>query len=180
MVLAGGLARRAHGTCAMRHTRAAPHGGVSLAAWLAATRGLLFVDKRHARAHNLFMGLALSVEELLPYTDGEREKWQNWFSPQPAAVLNAVVQRMGAYSTVWLMFDHIFLVERRHVDRLTSAPALTGSTGVQEPDLAALFHFAGAARAGLRAYLLRQTPEEAARPASSPFATGPANSPRAN
>ena len=110
------------------------------------------------------MGLMLTAEEMLAYTDGEREKWDDWFAGHPAAVLDAEVQRPGAYSTVWRMMEHIFLVERRHVERLNSAAALSGSTGVQEPDLAALFHFAGAARADLRAYILRLTPEEAARP----------------
>lgn len=110
------------------------------------------------------MALVLSAEELLAYTGGEREKWYAWFSAHPAAVLDATLQRLGAYPTVWQMMDHIFLVERRHLERLTSAPELTDSTGVEEPDLAALFQFARATRDGLGAYILRLSPEEAARP----------------
>jgi uncharacterized damage-inducible protein DinB len=109
------------------------------------------------------MGLTLTAEEMLAYTDGEREKWDDWFASHPAEVLDAVVQPQ-TYSTVWRMMEHIFLVERRHVERLNSAPALTASTGVREPDLAALFHFASAARADLRAFILRLTPAEATRP----------------
>lgn len=106
----------------------------------------------------------LSVEELLAFTEGEREKWHDWFAAQPAAVLHAMVQRVGQHPTVWSLLDHIFLVERRHFERLAGARELTAFTGIQEPDIEALFHFAEATRAELRAYILRLTPEEAACP----------------
>jgi uncharacterized damage-inducible protein DinB len=92
------------------------------------------------------MPLSLSIDEFLAYGNEERAKWEHWFTTHPREALRAPVQREGRFSSVWQLMDHIFLVEKRHTERLTRAAALTEQTGVSEPDVAALFAFGRAAR----------------------------------
>ena len=60
----------------------------------------------------------LSYDELLRYTQEERDKWRAWFAAHPDA-MEIEVQPDGRYPTVGSLIDHIFLVERRHLQRLT-------------------------------------------------------------
>lgn len=64
------------------------------------------------------MSLALGIDELLGHTNGERGKWEQWFAAQPPAALDAPLQRDGRFPTVWRLMGHIFLVEKRHTQRL--------------------------------------------------------------
>ena len=78
----------------------------------------------------------LDFSELLRYTQEERDKWRTWFAAHPDA-LAVEVQPGGRYPTVGTLIDHIFLVERRHLQRLTDAPldAKTGLSGHHAPPL---------------------------------------------
>lgn len=78
----------------------------------------------------------LDFSELLRYTQEERDKWRAWFAAHPDA-LAVEVQPGGRYPTVGTLIDHIFLVERRHLQRLTDAPldAKTGLSGHHAPPL---------------------------------------------
>ena len=78
----------------------------------------------------------LSYAELLRYTQEERDKWRSWFVAHPDAV-ETEVQPGGRYPTVGSLVDHIFLVERRHLQRLTGAPpdSKTGLSGRHAPPL---------------------------------------------
>jgi uncharacterized damage-inducible protein DinB len=80
--------------------------------------------------------LSLSFSELLHYTNDEREKWRGWFAANPAAI-DATVQPGGRLPTVGKLIDHIFLVERRHLQRLTGdrPSESTGLTGNNAPPL---------------------------------------------
>jgi uncharacterized damage-inducible protein DinB len=80
--------------------------------------------------------LTLGYGELLRYTQEERERWRRYFSANPQA-LNSVVQPGGRFETVGRLIDHIFLVERRHVQRLRGEPLATqtGLTGNNAPPL---------------------------------------------
>jgi len=82
------------------------------------------------------MPLAITFEELLRYTGAEREKWRAWFVAHPAAI-ETTVQAGGRFETAGKLIDHIFLVERRHLQRLTGAPVseATGLTGNNAPPL---------------------------------------------
>lgn len=82
------------------------------------------------------MTLALSLDELLRYTGAERGKWRQWFATYPDA-LEAPVQPGGRFPTVGKLIDHIFLVERRHLQRLTGSAVAesTGLTGSHAPPL---------------------------------------------
>jgi uncharacterized damage-inducible protein DinB len=80
--------------------------------------------------------MKLEFDELARYTHEEREKWRAWFAAHPDA-LEVEVQPGGRYPTVGALVDHIFLVERRHVQRLRSAPldTKTGLSGHHAPPL---------------------------------------------
>ena len=97
------------------------------------------------------MSLKLEFEELLAYTDGERDKWRRWFAGQAAAVWSVPVQREGRFVDVWSLVDHVFLVERRHVQRLQGTLPLTETTGASHGDVEALWGFGADARHDLRA-----------------------------
>ena len=61
--------------------------------------------------------LTLSLNELLAYTEEEREKWRVWLLAHPEA-LAIRMQPDGRFATVGALVDHIFLVEERHLARL--------------------------------------------------------------
>ena len=103
------------------------------------------------------MSLSLSIEELVGYTGEERRKWDRWFAGQPPAALDAPVQRDARFPTVWILIDHIFLVEKRHTQRL-NAEQIDSETGVVHPDAKALFAYGNAARAEL-VQLIHSTPD---------------------
>jgi uncharacterized damage-inducible protein DinB len=80
--------------------------------------------------------LALSIDELLRYSNAERDKWRGWLARHPEA-MDVTVQPGGRHATVGKLIDHIFLVERRHVQRLMDVPVATrtGLTGNNAPPL---------------------------------------------
>jgi uncharacterized damage-inducible protein DinB len=104
------------------------------------------------------MPLSLSIDEVLAYTGGERDKWEQWFAGHPVAALDAAVQRDARFPTVWSLIDHVFLVEKRHTQRLKGESQIDGETRVAHPDVEALFAYGSAVRAEL-ARFTRSTPE---------------------
>ena len=78
----------------------------------------------------------LSYAELLRYTQEERDKWRAWFAAHPDAT-EIEMQPGGRYATVGGLIDHIFLVERRHLQRLTGTTPdnKTGLSGKHAPPL---------------------------------------------
>jgi hypothetical protein len=80
------------------------------------------------------MALSLTFDELLRYTGEERDKWRDWFVQHPDAVA-APVQPSGRLPTVGKLVDHIFLAERRNLQRGGGAPggARPGRTGRNRP-----------------------------------------------
>ena len=80
--------------------------------------------------------MKLEFAELARYTQEERDKWRSWLAAHPDA-LEVEVQPGGRYPTVGALIDHIFLVERRHLQRLRSAPldTKTGLSGHHAPPL---------------------------------------------
>ena len=65
--------------------------------------------------------MKIEFTELLRYTQEERDKWRRWFVEHPDA-MDVDVQPGARFATVGALIDHIFLVERRHVQRLQEAP----------------------------------------------------------
>ena len=94
--------------------------------------------------------LAITFDELVRYTNGEREKWRVWMAQHPAA-LDAPVQPGARFATVGKLIDHIFLVERRHLQRLTfQRPA--DSTGLTGNNVSPLFDYGASVRRELEQY----------------------------
>ena len=97
--------------------------------------------------------------EFLRYTQEERDKWRTWFVAHPDA-LDVELQPGGRYPTVGSLVDHIFLVERRHLQRLTSAP-LDTKTGLSGKHAPPLFDYGASVRRELEQYVA-QLDEDAA------------------
>src|SRR4051812_22167997 len=103
----------------------------------------------------VIMHLAMSIDELLSYTQGERDKWERWLNARPPAAFDAPVQRDGTFNDVWRLMEHIFVVEKRHTQRLKQESPLTERTGAARGDVASLFGFARAARQELVTFIGR-------------------------
>ncbi len=107
--------------------------------------------------HYLIMSaLTIGLDELLRYTAGERDKWRLWLSLHPDA-MDAPVQPGGRLPTVGKLVDHIFLVEQRHLQRLTRQP-LSSSTGLTGSNVAPLFNYGASVRRELRTVHRRSGP----------------------
>ena len=90
------------------------------------------------------MSLAIAYDELLRYTNAERDKWRSWLVQHPEA-MEAPVQPGGRFSTVGKLIDHIFLVERRHLQRLTG-DRLSQETGLSGSNASPLFDYGASVR----------------------------------
>lgn len=88
--------------------------------------------------------MQLGFDEFVRYTNEEREKWRSWFVTHPDA-LDVEVQPGGRYPTVGSLIDHIFLVERRHLQRLRGA-ALDTRTGLSGRHAPPLFDYGASVR----------------------------------
>jgi uncharacterized damage-inducible protein DinB len=94
--------------------------------------------------------LQIGYHELLRYTSAERDKWRAWFMQHPAA-MEAAVQPGGALPTVGKLIDHIFLAERRILQRLTET-TLSSSTGLTGNNAPPLFDYGSSVRRELEQY----------------------------
>jgi uncharacterized damage-inducible protein DinB len=96
------------------------------------------------------MPLSITFDELLRYTNDERGKWRRWFATHPQA-MEASVQPAGQLPTVGKLIDHIFLAERRFLQRLTETP-LSGSTGLTGNNAPPLFDYGSSVRRELEQF----------------------------
>ncbi len=94
---------------------------------------------------------SLGLGELLGYSDHERQKWHHWLAADPARLAIAF-QPDGRFPTLGHVFDHIFLVERRHLARLEGGTP-PDTTGVAAGDVDGLFEYAALVRADFRHYV---------------------------
>ena len=97
------------------------------------------------------MPLTIAFDELLRYTNAERDKWRVWLTSHSAAI-DASVQPGGRLPTVGRLIDHIFLVERRHLQRLHALP-LSDSTGLTGNNAAPLFDYGASVRRELEQFV---------------------------
>jgi len=93
----------------------------------------------------------LRYAEFLRYTQEERYKWRGWFVAHPES-MEVELQPGGRYATVGSLIDHIFLVERRHLQRLTAAP-LDTKTGLSGKHAAPLFDYGASVRRELEQFV---------------------------
>jgi uncharacterized damage-inducible protein DinB len=108
------------------------------------------------------MPLHISIDELLRYSSEERDKWRRWLIDHPAA-LEATVQPGGRHPSVGKLIDHVFLVERRHLQRLQGRP-LSEATGLTGNNAAPLFDYGGSVRRETEQFLREIGDEEADEP----------------
>lgn len=106
------------------------------------------------------MSIGVTFAQLIAYSDHERAKWRAWVAADPSR-LNTPFQGGGRFPTFWSLFDHVFLVERRHLSRLEGAVP-PGATGIAEGDWEALFEYADLVRADFRHYVRELDDSEAA------------------
>jgi uncharacterized damage-inducible protein DinB len=86
----------------------------------------------------------LTFDEMLRYTQEERDKWRAWFVAHPEA-MEIEMQPGGRYPTVGSLIDHVFLVERRHLQRLTGSK-LDDKTGLSGRHAPPLFDYGASVR----------------------------------
>ena len=99
------------------------------------------------------MSLTLTFDELLRYTIDEREKWRLWLGAHPAA-MELPLQPAGArHPTVGKLVDHIFLAQRRHLQRLREDPVLDESTGLTANNVQPMFDYGASVRRELEQYV---------------------------
>ena len=96
--------------------------------------------------------LALTYDELLRFTAEERGKWRRFFVDRPEA-LEAPFQPSGSFPTVGKLIDHIFLGERRCLQRLRGE-ALSERTGLTGNNAPPLFDYGASVRRELEQYIL--------------------------
>jgi uncharacterized damage-inducible protein DinB len=92
----------------------------------------------------------LTFAELLRYTQEERDKWRAFFTAHPEA-MEIEVQPGGRFATVGALIDHIFLVERRHLQRVMNEPVDT-KTGLSGHHVPPLFDYGASVRRELEQY----------------------------
>jgi uncharacterized damage-inducible protein DinB len=93
----------------------------------------------------------LSFAEMLRYTQEERDKWRAFFAAHPDA-MEVEAQPGGRYATVGSLIDHIFLGERRFLQRLTDAP-LDSKTGLSGHHVSPLFDYGASVRRELEQFV---------------------------
>lgn len=105
------------------------------------------------------MPLSLSYDELLRYTSAERDKWRTWLDVNPRAI-DATVQPGGRLPTVGKLIDHVFLVERRHLQRLRGEN-LSVTTGLSGSNAPPLFEYGASVRRELEQFVRDLDEDEA-------------------
>jgi uncharacterized damage-inducible protein DinB len=98
------------------------------------------------------MSLTLTFDELLRYTNDERDKWRLWLVSHPAAMESPVQPSGARHATVGKLVDHIFLTERRHVQRLRDEK-VDESTGLTANNAPPLFDYGASVRRELEQYV---------------------------
>lgn len=114
--------------------------------------------------------LTLTYDELLRYTNGERDKWRSWLVAHPAAI-DAPLQAGGRFPTAGKLIDHIFLVERRHLQRLTGEQLAT-ETGLTGNNAAPLFDYGASVRRELEQFVADLDDDVAEQPRQVQVASG--------
>ena len=93
----------------------------------------------------------IDFDEFARYTQEERDKWRGWFVMHPEA-MEIELQPGGRYPSVGSMIDHIFLVERRHLQRLRGA-TLDTRTGLSGLNASPLFDYGASVRRELEQFV---------------------------
>lgn len=100
------------------------------------------------------MPVPLGLEDLIDYTDWEREKWHVRLRQQGNEVLKTGVgpHGDGRFTTIGELARHIFSAEKRYVERLLNRP-LTDTGTVPADELESLFEFGDESRRELKDFV---------------------------
>ena len=95
----------------------------------------------------------LSLNDLMDYTDWERQKRHEWMRQQGDQILKVSAGPNGdRFETVGDWVKHIFSAEKRYVERLSARP-MTDTTSVRNDNIEALFQFGRESRNSLREFI---------------------------
>lgn len=100
----------------------------------------------------------LSVEELLHYTDEERQRWEKWFSENGEDLLRMPVSG-DRDNTIGALILHMFGPELRYVQRLRGEP-LTEYRGRPCHHIEEVFGYGLETRKQMRSFVLQARPED--------------------
>ena len=95
--------------------------------------------------------LSLTFDELLRYTAEERDKWRRFLTSHPEAI-DTPIHPAGRFGTVGKLIDHVFLAERRQLQRLRGERPVN-STGLTGNNAAPLFDYGASVRRELEHYV---------------------------
>jgi uncharacterized damage-inducible protein DinB len=97
---------------------------------------------------------AITLAEMIEYTDWLRERWHEWLRREGDAVLkiSAGEHGDGRLNTIGDIVRHIFSAEKRYVDRF-SGREITDTSSVPNDDTAALFSLGAESRRDLNEFI---------------------------
>jgi len=100
------------------------------------------------------MAIAFTFEDLLAYSDWERDEWHRWFRENGPGALAVDLgpNNAGRIQSVGELVRHIFSAEKRYVERCLQVP-LTDTSAVAADDVDVLFAFGVESRRALRELL---------------------------
>ena len=100
------------------------------------------------------MAIAFTLEDLLAYSDWERDEWHRWFRENGPDALSVDLgpNNNGRIRNVGELVRHIFSAEKRYVERCLQLP-LTDTSAIAADDVEALFAFGMESRRALRELL---------------------------
>lgn len=115
----------------------------------------------------------LSLNDLMSYTDWERQKWRDWLPQQGEHVLkvSAGPHGDGRFSMVGDVIRHIFAAEKRYIDWLSGRP-LTDPASIPNDNIDALFQFGEQSRKAFKEFVEVFPAEEWEKPREIKFPTG--------
>jgi uncharacterized damage-inducible protein DinB len=118
------------------------------------------------------MAIAFTLEDLLAYSDWEREEWRRWFRENGPDALSVDLgpNNSGRIRNVGELVRHIFSAERRYVERCLQLP-LTDMSSIAADDVEALFAFGIESRRALRDLLASFPDSEWEAPREMSFGT---------
>jgi uncharacterized damage-inducible protein DinB len=98
--------------------------------------------------------LNLSLNDLLSYTDWEREKWHAWLLERGDQILRIKIGEHGdgRFQILGDLVRHIFSAEKRYVERLFGRP-LTDTSTVSTEKIDEIFCFGAESRRQLREFI---------------------------
>lgn len=100
------------------------------------------------------MPMNLTLDDLMDYTDWERQKWHKWFLQHGDKVLkiSAGPHGDGRFTTVGELMRHMFSAEKRYIDRL-SGRSLTDTASIPNDNIEAIFQFSQQSRKKLKEFV---------------------------